>query len=292
MDENNLGNEIILKEEDLIVSATDAKGIILYTNEIFTKVAGYDKAELIGQPHNIIRHFDMPKTIFKLLWDTVLEGKTLYAFVKNISKNGDFYWVKAYIKPVINKEGEIEQIISYRKPINDFAKTFIIGLYATLLEYEKTHTVDESLSFLMKYLEKRSLTYEQFIDRLSLGKSVENPTALNIDVGALRNAHLLFKQKIITDTNEKKQDIKVIGSCCCEFGKWVQTIENESFTKLNTWNTVITYHNKIHQNMEEYVKEYEQQNSKEKLNKIAHEVEENVQTMFENLVATIDTSKE
>lgn len=292
MDENDLGKEIVIKEEDLIVSATDAKGNIVYTNEIFTKVSGYTKEELIGQPHNIIRHSDMPKTIFKLLWDTVLKGKPLYAFVKNTSKKGDFYWVKAYIKPILDEAGNITQIVSYRKTLNDFAKSFIIDFYETLLEFEKTHTVEEGLDFLFHYLKKRSLSYEEFTDRLSLEKSVQNPTALNIDVGALRNTHLLFKQHIMTKIQEKEKDIEVVGSCCCDFGKWIKTIENESFTKLHTWDNVINYHHNIHRKMEDYVTEYKNQNKQQTLDTIAHEVENDVQTMFENLVATIDNSKE
>ena len=129
--ENKNGQEIEITEKDMIVSTTDKKGIILYANDMFCKVAGYERKDIIGQPHNMIRHPEMPKVVFKLLWERVLKGEMLYAFVKNISKNGDYYWVKAYVKPVM-KNGTVVKITSYRKPLNDYAKNIIIEVETAL----------------------------------------------------------------------------------------------------------------------------------------------------------------
>jgi PAS domain S-box-containing protein len=285
------GNEIEVKIEDLIVSATDKKGNITYTNEIFSKIAGYDKEELIGEPHNLIRHEDMPKVVFFLLWQRVLSGKTIYAFVKNKAKNGDYYWVKAYVKPVY-KNGEIDQIISYRKPVNNFAKQYISKLYASLVEYEKTHSVEESFEFLTNYLNERNLTYDQFIDRLSLEKSVENKAALAINTAKLKNAHLIFKQHITTEVQEGNENVEVVGSCCCDFGKWIKSVENESFTSMDSWKQTIQIHDRIHEEMGDYVKQSQNGASKEELDEILHIVEEDVEKLFEQINYTIDNSKE
>jgi len=93
-------NEYILKADDFLVSQTDEKGIILFANDDFCKVAGYTLEELIGKPHNIVRHPDMPKAAFKDLWETVKRGQIWTGFVKNKTKNGGFYWVYATVFPL------------------------------------------------------------------------------------------------------------------------------------------------------------------------------------------------
>ena len=91
--------EIFFKADNIIVSKTDLKGRITYANQSFCQMAGYTEAEMLGQPHSVIRHPDMPRAVFKLLWDTVLEGREIFAYVKNMAKNGNFYWVFAHVTP-------------------------------------------------------------------------------------------------------------------------------------------------------------------------------------------------
>ena len=79
--------------EDSIVSSTDLKGIITYANRKFCEIAGYTKSELTGKNHNIVRHPDMPKAAFKELWDTIQVGKEWTGVVKNLRKDGKYYWV-------------------------------------------------------------------------------------------------------------------------------------------------------------------------------------------------------
>lgn len=93
--------EQILKDTDFLVSQTDAKGKILFANEDFCSIAGYTLGELIGKPHNIVRHPDMPKAAFQDLWDTVKSGKVWKGYVKNKTKSGGFYWVFATVYPNI-----------------------------------------------------------------------------------------------------------------------------------------------------------------------------------------------
>ena len=89
------GVERFFDDDEIIVSKTDLKGIITYGNSVFYRLAGYTEKELIGVNHNVIRHPDMPRAVFKLLWDTLAEGREIFAYVVNRAKNGDHYWVFA-----------------------------------------------------------------------------------------------------------------------------------------------------------------------------------------------------
>lgn len=107
-------NEIILGDDDIIISITDPKGIISFANNYFVKISEYSKEELLGTPHNILRHPDMPKSAFKYLWDTIQGKKMWQGYVKNKSKSGKFYWVKATAFPMIDQYGQIKGYISLR----------------------------------------------------------------------------------------------------------------------------------------------------------------------------------
>jgi len=94
-----LSDELLLDETSLLVSETDAKGVIVYADETFVKFSQYSLEELIGKPHNLIRHPDMPKIAFKEMWETIKQGNVWQGFVKNRTKNGKYYWVYATIFP-------------------------------------------------------------------------------------------------------------------------------------------------------------------------------------------------
>lgn len=124
-----------LSKNTMIVSETDTKGNITYANNDFCKIAGFTKDELIGQPHNILRHSDMPKSAFKQLWEYVQNGKTWNGIVKNRCKNDDYYWVNATVYPVQKAEGK--RYISVRvKPTQDEVQN-AIKLYKKLKQEEK-----------------------------------------------------------------------------------------------------------------------------------------------------------
>jgi len=107
--------EYILKSDDFLVSQTDAKGIILFANDDFCKIAGYPIEELIGKPHSIVRHPDMPKAAFKDLWETVKSGKIWSGYVKNSTKEGGFYWVYATVYPMYDEETKEQSYLSCRR---------------------------------------------------------------------------------------------------------------------------------------------------------------------------------
>ena len=109
--------ETIVPKGELIVSRTDLKGIITYANETFAQISGYEIDELIGKPHNIVRHPDMPKSIFKELWETLKKDGLWSGVVKNLRKDEGFYWVYAEISEVY-KDGELIEYKSVRTPIS------------------------------------------------------------------------------------------------------------------------------------------------------------------------------
>lgn len=101
-----MAKEIEVRRNEFIVSETDKYGNITNVNPYFLEITGYKKEEVIGKPHNILRHKDMPKTAFEDMWETIESGKTWRGFVKNKCKSGDYYWVYATVSPVERLEGD------------------------------------------------------------------------------------------------------------------------------------------------------------------------------------------
>ncbi len=126
-----MSGEVKLSKETMIVSETDSKGIIIYANEDFCKIAGYTKEELIGQPHNYVRHPDMPKAAFKDLWETIQAGKIWNGIVKNKTKSGEYYWVNATAFPSKDVNGNLRYISVRVKPTDEEIKN-AEELYKTL----------------------------------------------------------------------------------------------------------------------------------------------------------------
>ena len=280
--------EILFNEHDLIVSMTDLKGVINYVNDVFCKIAGYSRDELIGQPHNIVRHKDMPKVVFKLLWETIASGKPIAAFVKNRTKAGDYYWVKAYVAPVVS-DGVATHYTSYRRPVNEFAKQEISKIYKILLEYEKTHSLNESFEFFLEYLKERGLSYEQFMDRLSMERSVGDAEALKIDIDGYYIDHVIFKTNIVRGISLGKKDIKVVEPCCCNFGKKLKSLESMEFANHPSWARMHQHHNHVHLLMKEYVERAYDGASKDELDRVLHDVDRDTGRLIGMLQNVVDT---
>jgi PAS domain S-box-containing protein len=159
-----------MKKDDFIVSKTDLKGNITYCNEIFIKFAGLSEKELLGKPHNIIRNQDMPKVIFKLLWERIKDKKEIFAYVKNSSADGGFYWVYANVTASIDAQDKIIGYYSVRRKPNEKALPLIENLYEQLLEKEKYGGVQASLSYLQEVLDKEDMSYDEFINSIQNGE--------------------------------------------------------------------------------------------------------------------------
>lgn len=149
---------------DMIVSKADAEGNITYTNPIFMKISGYSQGELLDKPHAILRHPDMPKVIFKYLWENIKEGKEVYAFVKNLCKDGSYYWVLAQVRMAKNPDGSFRNYVSTRRQMTSKAREIILPLYAKLLEIEKSDGVEASEKALMDFLAENGQSAETFND--------------------------------------------------------------------------------------------------------------------------------
>ena len=166
------GREIRLSKKRIIVSKTDMKGVILYANDYFSEVCGYSEVELIGKPHNIVRHPDMPKAVFYLLWQMIQQGKNITAVVKNLAKNGDHYWVVTDFEIQKDSMGNIYQYTAYRRAVPRQVLETIEPLYAKMLEIEKVHGMKASVEYLNSYLAERKMTYNQYIDQLAKPRGI------------------------------------------------------------------------------------------------------------------------
>jgi len=156
-------SELTFGQEEFIVSKTDLNGKITYCNDLFIKMSGYSENELIGQPHNILRHPDMPAIIFKLLWERIREGKEIFAYVKNETKNGDFYWVFAHATTSFDVNHKITNYHSVRRCPKDTALSTIKPFYVSLLQKEKSGGVKASEEALTQLLQSKGVSYDEFI---------------------------------------------------------------------------------------------------------------------------------
>jgi PAS domain S-box-containing protein len=155
-----------VKDVDIVVSKGNEAGDITYANPIFFKLAGYTQGELLDKPHSLIRHPDMPKIIFKYLWDMLQAGKDVKAFVKNLSKDGGFYWVIAHVKVATNPDGSFRNYVSTRKAMSKSARAVIEPLYKQLLEAEKSGGMKESLTVLEAFLKDNGASLATFNDAM------------------------------------------------------------------------------------------------------------------------------
>jgi PAS domain S-box-containing protein len=151
---------------DIIVSKGDENGNITYANPIFFKLSGYEQSELLNEPHSTIRHPDMPKIIFKHLWEQLKLGEDVFVFIKNLSRDGSFYWVYAHVRVAKNPDGSFRNYVSTRKNINSSTKEIITKLYKDLLEVEKSKDVDASLEILKEFLESKGQSIDTFNDAM------------------------------------------------------------------------------------------------------------------------------
>ena len=166
------GQEVRFREDEIIVSKTDPRGVITYANHVFQRVSGYTEAELLGQPHNMIRHPDMPRCVFRLLWETLQSGQEIFAYVVNLSRNGGHYWVFAHVTPSFDDRRNIVGFHSNRRVPYADALPKVKDLYARLLDEEQRAAdsrqgIEASTRLLHGLLQQHGVTYSQFVFSLS-----------------------------------------------------------------------------------------------------------------------------
>ena len=159
-----INEEVKWDKTQVIVSKTDIHGTILYANKAFTETCEYDATELMGEPHNIIRHPDMPKVTFKALWCALKKGENYHAIVKNLTKTGKYYWVITDFTIDKNEKGEITGYTGRRKAIPKSVIDKIEPLYKTLLGLEKLKGEKVSELYFEGYLkEEIGKNYDEFV---------------------------------------------------------------------------------------------------------------------------------
>lgn len=176
------GHERTFGENELLVSKTDMSGRITYANDLFCRLAGYPESELIGAAHSIVRHPAMPRCVFNLLWDTIAKGQEVFAYVLNLARNGDEYWVFAHVTPSYDPRGLHVGYHSNRRVPHDDAIARIKPIYAALCAEEKKYAnpkdaIRASTAVLVKQLNALGMDYSQFVFSLSRHTTLEEVSA-------------------------------------------------------------------------------------------------------------------
>ncbi len=168
-----IDEEITLNPKRYIVSKTDAKGMITFGNDYFVEISGYKESELMGKPHNMIRHPDMPRVIFKLLWSRIQSNQGMIAVIKNRAKDGRYYWVITEFE--IKKDKLSNQVVGYtafRQGASTPVVKEITSLYRKLNEIEEASGMEESQKYLMGFLENKDMSYDEYINKLIGNKGI------------------------------------------------------------------------------------------------------------------------
>lgn len=159
--------ERVMREDDFIVSMTDLKGRVTYCNSIFIEFSGYGESELLNTQHNVIRHPDMPRAVFKLLWDKISNKEECFAYVKNMSKDGGFYWVFANVTPTFDPAGNITGYFSVRRKPKLSGIEAVTPLYAAMVDAERkagaANAVEAGTAVLLDVLKQKGMSYEQLV---------------------------------------------------------------------------------------------------------------------------------
>lgn len=154
--------------DEIIVTKTDLKGRVTYANDVFLRISAYAEPDVLGQPHSIVRHPDMPRAVFKLLWDTLAERRELFSYVCNLAADGAHYWVFAHITPSFSPAGAVVGYHSARRVASPHAIAVVKDIYTRLLAAERGHTrpVDAAgagLDLMQQILAEQNLTYDEWV---------------------------------------------------------------------------------------------------------------------------------
>jgi putative PAS/PAC sensor protein len=159
-----IDEEVVWDKTKTIISTTDKLGVITDVNQTFIDVCGYPAVELLGKPHSIIRHPDMPKIIFKITWDNILAGRNFHAIIKNLAKSGKYYWVITDFEVGRNIIGDVVTIMARQHSVPKYVITeHIEPLYQTLLKLEKIGDMELSNRYFKGFLEKQGKSYIEYI---------------------------------------------------------------------------------------------------------------------------------
>ncbi len=233
-----IDKEIILDPKKVIMSKTDAKGVIEFANDYFMEICGYEEYELMGKPHNVIRHPDMPRVIYKILWERLHQGKNIHAVVKNLAKDGSYYWVVTNFETKYDANGKIISHYSRRKSAPKHVVETIEKLYKILLSLEvDDRNMKKSLNYFEGYFENKQTTYDDFILELigineeDLQEYFNNP---ELNLNAQKRKKIIINKKL-EKLEEIEQEIKKLEKLVLkkqEEPKQIQKKKSNFFTRL------------------------------------------------------------
>lgn len=228
-----ISKDVPFEFEELFFSTTNHHGNIQFGNEVFLRVSGYPKDVIIGAPHNIIRHPDMPKSVFKLFWRYLKENKPIGAYVKNMASDGAFYWVFAFAFPI--ETGYLS--IRFKPSSELFVK--VQEIYKSILESEKSLTPEEGEKLLLKIIQENGFTdYDDFMIKAAIEE--HRMRELNVNISSKIESNLTANFLAISDIssetasklNNSFDKIGLFQNNSRNFLTGVNTLESE-FNKLN-----------------------------------------------------------
>lgn len=163
-------HERILPVNRYILSTTDRSGRITSVNDLFIEHSGFSEDELLGMQHNIVRHPDMPRAVFWLAWDMLSAGEEFHGYIKNLCKDGAYYWVFSHILPITGADGEVAGYRSVRRHAKRDAVVKVAALYADMLAAERTadpkDAIQAGLNILSAHLARLGMSYEEMVAKL------------------------------------------------------------------------------------------------------------------------------
>jgi PAS domain S-box-containing protein len=162
------GEERTFSADELIVSKTDPRGVINYVNDAFLRVSGFSRSELIGKPHSIVRHPDMPRAVFRLVWETLAGKREIFAYVENRAADGASYWALSHITPSYGYDGAVDGYHANLRSPDPGVVAAIRPLYRRLQAEERRHAepaaaLAASTALLQQLIAERAPSYEAFI---------------------------------------------------------------------------------------------------------------------------------
>lgn len=170
-------NTVLNKEQKVdaresYTSCTDEHGIIVTVNDAFVTLSGYEKDELLGKNHNILRHPDMPKVIFDILWKKLEHNKKFVGLIKNRAKDGTYFWLFNEISTMSKKGAQSKVYYAYKQAASKRAIFHIGNLYKKLLDHERSGGIDASYQYLEEFLSFRGVTYDEYIETMASTKGL------------------------------------------------------------------------------------------------------------------------
>jgi len=162
-----VNHEIKCATQQVIVSRTDTEGNIIYYNPTFLKINGFKENQVLNCTHRIVRHPDMPKSIFRIIWSIIEQGLPIQAVMKNKTNDGHFYWTIVSITPQTDRDNNIISYVSYAQQAPDSAVKMIEPLYKIMSEIEQESDIDTAVTYLESYLEEKEMSYAEYIKPLN-----------------------------------------------------------------------------------------------------------------------------